>query len=160
MVPIGFVHDAQDRVILDPDAQVRTSVRLFFQTLGTGSCLAVVRSSIWKELCSRADCAAGRTRANLWVSCCICRARLEQPALCGRIPFSGAPNSVICPAARCVLVWYRARSGSAARHSSWLYYLGRVPVRNPPAGEGQRARLERGTAPWTGTRGARRCGDW
>jgi hypothetical protein len=40
----------------------------------------------------------------------------------------------------------------AARHSSWLYYLGRVPV-EPPEGEGQRARLERGTAPWTGTRG-------
>src|ERR1700689_2023966 len=31
MVPIGFVHDAQDRVILDPDAQVQASVRLFFQ---------------------------------------------------------------------------------------------------------------------------------
>ena len=33
MVPVGFVHDAQDRVILDPDTQVQASVRLFFRNL-------------------------------------------------------------------------------------------------------------------------------
>src|SRR3989441_9525489 len=50
MVPIGFVHDAQDRVILDPDAQVQASVRLFFQTFQrTGSCLAVVKEFHGKE---------------------------------------------------------------------------------------------------------------
>ena len=44
MVPVGFVHDAQDRVILDPDAQVQASVRLFFETFQRiGSCLAVVK---------------------------------------------------------------------------------------------------------------------
>src|SRR5688500_3719816 len=32
MVPVGFVHDAQDRVILDPDAQVQAAVRLFLET--------------------------------------------------------------------------------------------------------------------------------
>src|SRR6201993_4223358 len=44
MVPVGFVHDAQDRVILDPDAQVQGAVRLFFETFKrTGSCLAAVK---------------------------------------------------------------------------------------------------------------------
>src|ERR1700674_4862340 len=32
MVPIGYVHDALDRVVLDPDNQVQASVRLFFET--------------------------------------------------------------------------------------------------------------------------------
>ena len=42
MVPVGFVHDVQNRVIRDPDAQVQDSVRLFFETFQrTGSCLAV-----------------------------------------------------------------------------------------------------------------------
>jgi len=41
MVPVGFVHDAHDRVILDPDVQVQGAVRLFFETFKrTGSCLA------------------------------------------------------------------------------------------------------------------------
>src|SRR5277367_4206184 len=44
MVPVGFVHDVQNRVILDSDAQVQDSVRLFFGTFQrTGSCLAVVK---------------------------------------------------------------------------------------------------------------------
>src|SRR5438034_5855963 len=44
MVPVGFVHDAQDRVVLDPDAQVQASLHLFFETFKrTGSCLAVVK---------------------------------------------------------------------------------------------------------------------
>lgn len=33
MVPVGFVHDTHDRVILDPDAQVQGAVRLFFGNL-------------------------------------------------------------------------------------------------------------------------------
>ena len=37
MVPVGFVHDAQDRVVLDPDAQVQASVRLFFETFNPKS---------------------------------------------------------------------------------------------------------------------------
>ncbi len=51
MVPIGYVHDALDRVVLDPDTQVQASVRLFFETFQrTGSCLAVVKEFNEKEL--------------------------------------------------------------------------------------------------------------
>src|SRR3989304_2180516 len=44
MVPVGFVHDAEDRVILDPDAQGQQAVHLVFETFKrVGSCLAVVK---------------------------------------------------------------------------------------------------------------------
>ena len=40
IVPVGFVHEVQDRVILDPDVQVQPAVRLFFEAFKrTGSCL-------------------------------------------------------------------------------------------------------------------------
>ena len=55
MVPVGFVHDAHDRVILDPDAQVQAAVRMFFDTFNrTGSCLAVVKEFHEKSCPSRA----------------------------------------------------------------------------------------------------------
>jgi DNA invertase Pin-like site-specific DNA recombinase len=51
MVPVGFVHDARDCVILDPDAQVQAAVRMFFDTFKrTGSCLAVVKEFHAREL--------------------------------------------------------------------------------------------------------------
>ena len=43
-LPIGFVYGANDRVILDPDAQVQRVIRLFFETYRrTGSMLATVK---------------------------------------------------------------------------------------------------------------------
>ena len=43
-IPIGFVYDAEDRVIFDPDAQVQSAVRLLFAAFQrTGSCLGVTR---------------------------------------------------------------------------------------------------------------------
>ena len=45
MLPIGFVYDAEDRVLLDPDAQVQAAVRLLFATFDReGSCLAVAKA--------------------------------------------------------------------------------------------------------------------
>ena len=42
--PIGFVYDCNQRLVLDPDRQIRDSVRLLFETFRrTGSALAVVR---------------------------------------------------------------------------------------------------------------------
>src|SRR5271170_362846 len=50
-LPVGFTHDAQDRVVLDPDRQVQESIRAFFQAYQrTGSCLAVVKEFHAKEL--------------------------------------------------------------------------------------------------------------
>jgi DNA invertase Pin-like site-specific DNA recombinase len=43
-LPIGYIHDAEARVILDPDAQVQAAVRLLFDTFRrTGTCLAVAK---------------------------------------------------------------------------------------------------------------------
>src|SRR5271170_3979787 len=45
MVPVGFVHDAQDRVILDPDAQIRDTIAHFFETFSrVGSACQTVKS--------------------------------------------------------------------------------------------------------------------
>jgi DNA invertase Pin-like site-specific DNA recombinase len=43
-VPVGLVHDAQDRVVLDPDRQVQDALRALFATYGrTGSACATVK---------------------------------------------------------------------------------------------------------------------
>jgi DNA invertase Pin-like site-specific DNA recombinase len=43
-LPVGLVYDAQERVVLDPDTQVRNAVRTFFQAYQRhGSALAVVK---------------------------------------------------------------------------------------------------------------------
>jgi DNA invertase Pin-like site-specific DNA recombinase len=43
-LPVGFLYDAQGRVVLDPDKQVQESVRLLFQTFGrTGAAHATVK---------------------------------------------------------------------------------------------------------------------
>jgi hypothetical protein len=104
MVPIGFVHDAQDHVILDPDSQVQASVRLFFQTFQrTGSCLAVVKSFMRRNSCSaaiaerRAQGRAGLGR----VAALPCTADHPQPTLCrclrfGRTKQRHLPNGKVC----------------------------------------------------------------
>lgn len=44
-LPVGFVYDGADRVILDPDQQVQSSLRLFFETFGRGgSAMGVVKA--------------------------------------------------------------------------------------------------------------------
>ena len=43
-LPVGFVYDGADRVILDPDQQVQQAVRVFFETFRrVGSATATVK---------------------------------------------------------------------------------------------------------------------
>jgi DNA invertase Pin-like site-specific DNA recombinase len=77
MVPVGLMHDAQDRVILDPDAQVQAAVRLFFETFKrTGSCLAVVKEFHAKGLLFPRRLRSGVHKGELvWTELQHCRAR-------------------------------------------------------------------------------------
>ena len=91
MVPVGFVHDTQDRVILDPDAQVQGAVRLFFETFSrTGSCLAVVKESHEKELLFPRRLRSGAHKGELvWTDLLHCRARqiIHNPRYAGAFVF-------------------------------------------------------------------------
>jgi len=91
MVPIGFIHDAQDRVILDPDAQVQAAVRLFFDTFKrTGSCLAVVKEFYAKELPFPRRLRSGAHKGELvWSDLLHCRARqiIHNPRYAGAFVF-------------------------------------------------------------------------
>ena len=50
-LPVGFVYDAQNRVVLDPDRQVQSSIRMLFDTFErVGSELATVRELGAKNL--------------------------------------------------------------------------------------------------------------
>jgi hypothetical protein len=50
-LPIGFVYDANDKVILDPDTQVQHVIQLFFETYRrTGSMLATVKEFRTQDL--------------------------------------------------------------------------------------------------------------
>jgi DNA invertase Pin-like site-specific DNA recombinase len=91
MVPVGFVYDAQDRVILDPDAQVQAAVRLFFETFKrTGSCLAVVKEFHEKELLFPRRLRSGAHKGELvWGELLHCRARqiIHNPRYAGAFVF-------------------------------------------------------------------------
>jgi len=44
-LPVGLVYDSTNKVVLDPDLQVQTAVRTFFETFRrTGSATSTVRS--------------------------------------------------------------------------------------------------------------------
>jgi hypothetical protein len=91
MLPIGFVHDARDCVILDPDAQVQGAVRLFFETFKrTGSCLAVVKEFHEKELLFPRRLRSGAHKGELvWAELLHCRARqiIHNPRYAGAFVF-------------------------------------------------------------------------
>jgi len=91
MVPVGFVHDVQDRVILDPDVQVQASVRLFFDTFRrTGSCLAVVKEFHAKDLLFPRRLRSGAHKGELvWGELLHCRARqiIHNPRYAGAFVF-------------------------------------------------------------------------
>ena len=91
MVPVGFVHDARDCVILDPDAQVQAAVRLFFDTFRrTGSCLAVVKEFHAKELLFPRRLRSGAHKGELvWAELLHCRARqiIHNPRYAGAFVF-------------------------------------------------------------------------
>jgi DNA invertase Pin-like site-specific DNA recombinase len=91
MVPVGFVHDGHDRVVLDPDAQVQAAVRLFFETFRrTGSCLAVVKEFHEKELLFPRRLRSGAHKGELgWAELLHCRARqlIHNPRYAGAFVF-------------------------------------------------------------------------
>jgi DNA invertase Pin-like site-specific DNA recombinase len=105
MLPIGYVHDALDRVVLDPDAQVQASVRLFFETFQrTGSCLAVVKEFNEKELLFPRRLRSGVHKGELvWAELLHCRARqiIHNPRYAGAFVFGRTkqrhlPNGKVC----------------------------------------------------------------
>lgn len=105
MVPVGFVYDAHDRVILDPDAEVQTAVRLFFDTFRrTGSCLAVVKEFHAKDLLFPRRLRSGPHKGELvWGELLHCRARqiIHNPRYAGAFVFGRTkqrrlPNGKIC----------------------------------------------------------------
>jgi DNA invertase Pin-like site-specific DNA recombinase len=91
MVPVGFVHDARDCVILDPDAQVQAAVRMFFDTFKrTGSCLAVVKEFHARELLFPRRLRSGAHKGELvWSELLHCRARqiIHNPRYTGAFVF-------------------------------------------------------------------------
>ena len=91
MVPAGFVYDAHDRVILDPDVQVQGAVRLFFETFKrTGSCLAVVKEFHEKQLLFPRRLRSGAHKGELvWAELLHCRARqiIHNPRYAGAFVF-------------------------------------------------------------------------
>ena len=91
MVPVGFVHDSDDRVVLDPDVQVQATVRLFFETFRrTGSCLAVVREFHEKGLLLPRRLRSGAHKGELvWAELLHCRARqiIHNPRYAGAFVF-------------------------------------------------------------------------
>ena len=91
MVPVGFVFDAHDHVILDPDAQVQAAVRLFFETFKRiGSCLAVVKEFNEKELLFPRRLRSGAHKGELvWTELLHCRARqiIHNPRYAGAFVF-------------------------------------------------------------------------
>lgn len=91
MVPAGFVYDAHDRVILDPDAQVQGAVRLFFESFKrTGSCLAVVKEFHEKALLFPRRLRSGAHKGELvWAELLHCRARqiIHNPRYAGAFVF-------------------------------------------------------------------------
>jgi DNA invertase Pin-like site-specific DNA recombinase len=91
MVPAGFVHDAQDHVILDPDSQVQAALRLFFDTFArTGSCLAVVKEFHAKDLLFPRRLRSGAHKGELvWAELLHCRARqiIHNPRFAGAFVF-------------------------------------------------------------------------
>ncbi len=91
IMPVGFVYDPQDHVVLDPDAQVQVAVRLFFETFKrTGSCLAVVKAFHTQELLFPRRLRSGAHKGELvWAELLHCRARqiIHNPRYAGAFVF-------------------------------------------------------------------------
>jgi DNA invertase Pin-like site-specific DNA recombinase len=75
VLPVGFVYDADNRVVLDPDQQVQAAIRLLFQTfLRTGAATATVKYfREQKLLFPRAARAPSRHAGIAWGPLCVRR---------------------------------------------------------------------------------------
>lgn len=148
MVPVGFVHDAQERVILDPDVQVQAAVRLFFDTFRrTGSCLAVVKEFHAKDLLFPRRLRSGAHKGELvWaVAALSCATDHPQSALRRRLRVRSHQASSSAEWEVLLAAGSERAVDPAARYASGLHHLGRVPL-EPAACEGKRAGLEYGAA--------------
>lgn len=91
MLPIGFVHDAEDRVMLDPDAQVQQALHLLFATYQrTGSCLAVAKAFHAQQLLFPRRIRSGPKKGQLvWGEMLQCRAQsiIKNPRYTGAFIF-------------------------------------------------------------------------
>ncbi|HQR57673.1 MAG TPA: recombinase family protein, partial [Burkholderiaceae bacterium] len=91
MLPVGLVHDAHDRVILDPDTQVQQAVRLFFDAFErSGSCMAVVKEFHDQQLLFPRRLRSGVHKGELvWCELLHCRARsiIHSPRYAGAFAF-------------------------------------------------------------------------
>jgi DNA invertase Pin-like site-specific DNA recombinase len=74
-LPVGFVHDAQGRVVFDPDKQIQESVHLLFSTFArTGAAHATVKYFREQGLMYPTRLAAGPRRGEVaWVALCLGR---------------------------------------------------------------------------------------
>ncbi len=91
MLPIGFVHDAADRVVLDPDQHIQDVVRLFFATFErTGSCLATVKEFHAQQVAFPRRIRSGAHKGEVvWGELLHCRARqiIHNPRYAGAFVF-------------------------------------------------------------------------
>lgn len=148
MLPVGFVHDAEDRVVLDPDLQVQQAVRLLFATFQrTGSCLAAAKAFRAQQLVFPRRIRSGPQKGQLvWGELLQCRARqiLRNPRYAGAFVFgrtrqrllpNGKTQSRLVPRADWILI-REAHAG----YITWDTYEANV------------ARLRRNAAPWSDDR--------
>lgn len=91
MLPVGFLYDAADHVILDPDAQVQQAIRLFFATFKrTGSCLGAVKAFRAQHLAFPRRIRRGPKKGELaWGELLHCRAMqiIHNPRYAGAFVF-------------------------------------------------------------------------
>ena len=91
MLPIGFIYDGEDRVVLDPDAQVQSAVRLLFATFQRiGSCLAVAKTFQEQHLLFPRRVRSGPRKGQLhWGELLQCRVRqiIYNPRYAGAFAF-------------------------------------------------------------------------
>ena len=75
-LPVGFVYDGQEHVVMDPDIQVQESVRLLFQTFArTGAASATVQHFRRQGLLFPTRVAAGARKGELTWGRCLWAAR-------------------------------------------------------------------------------------
>jgi len=90
-LPVGFVYDADGRVVFDPDSQVQESVRLLFQTFDrTGAAHATVKYFREQKLLFPTRLAAGTRKGELaWAPLCLGRVAhvLHNPWYAGAYAF-------------------------------------------------------------------------
>lgn len=93
-LPIGFVYDAAGRTVLDPDAQVQSTLRLLFETFRrVGSCFSTVREFRAQRLDFPRRIRSGPTRGELlWQPLTYTTALfvLHNPRFAGAFAYGGA----------------------------------------------------------------------